>query len=169
MNPEWLSTIVASVALVISLAVAVQTWRLGQRTMHVMTYQGATDLTLDLDRVFLDQPQLRPYFYDGEPTPPVDHPEHHRVLAAAEFCLDVCECIWDHRTEYDEVDKTAWREWIHHLLSRSPALCQLYREQPEWYPAIADLVATGECDLRPHHDALFESLTPPAASEARTA
>src|SRR5215207_10624185 len=99
MTPDWVSVIIASVALAVSGVAAGYSIRISRRSLVTTTYRSATDLTLELDRVFLERPQLRPYFYEGEPTPPRGHEDHHVVLAAAEFALDVCECIWDQKAE----------------------------------------------------------------------
>lgn len=145
MTPAWASVMIASVALAASALATYLSLRLSGRTLTTMSYRSATDLVLELDRVFLDQPQLRPYFYEQAPTPPRGHSEHHRVMAAAEFALDVCECIWDHRHQYSAVDCDAWREWIHNVFLESPTILATYEQNVAWYPTLQELVAKGGC------------------------
>jgi len=143
------SDIVAVVALVASIASAIYAYRQGRRTLKVTTYQGATDLTLQLDQVFIEYPQLRPFFYEGRPTPDAnsgDDDLRHRVLATAEYALDIFECIWDHRDTYDQADRESWKVWICDMIAQSPACSALYVAERDWYPALQDL------DPRPHRD-----------------
>lgn len=138
------SNFVAVAALLISAASALYAYRQGRRTLKVTTYHGATDLTLQLDQVFIEHPELRPFFYEGQP--PLDSGSgddnlRYRVLAAAEYALDIFECIWDHRDTYDEADKESWRTWISDMLGASPVCSDLFLENRDWYPALKALVA----------------------------
>lgn len=136
------STVVAVAALLASIASAVYTYRQARRTLKVTTYQGATDLTLQLDQVFIEHPELRPYFYESRPAPEPgggDDILRSRVLAAAEYALDIFECIWDHRDTYADTDKDSWREWIGDMLASSPVCTALYLQNVDWYPALQDL------------------------------
>ena len=136
------STVVAVAALLVSLGSAVYAYRHGRRTLKVTTYHGATDLTLQLDQVFIEHPELRPFFYEGRPLPdPGSEGDtlRHRVLAAAEYALDIFECIWDHRDTYDDKDKESWRAWIGDMLASSPTCSDLYTTNRDWYPALEDL------------------------------
>ena len=131
-------------ALVVSVATAIYTFYtyvLGRRTLHVTTYQGATALALQMDQIFIEHPLLRPYFYSQAPVPDeADDPEtHHRVLATAEFVLDILECIWDHEKSYDPDDRESWKDWIHDVFLGSPACREWYVENIAWYPALRDL------------------------------
>lgn len=137
------ATIVSIVALVVSAASAVYAYRQGRRTLRVTTYQGATDLTLQLDQVFIDHPELRPYFYERRQPPESDNNDElrNRVLAAAEYALDIFECIWDHQDTYEENDKDSWRDWINDMFTSAPACRALYVEERDWYPALQKLAA----------------------------
>lgn len=140
------SDFVAVLALIVSMAATAYSYRLGRRDLQVTTYQGATDLTLQMDRLFIEYPMLRPYFYGGEAVPAADGGDpdlRNRVLAAAEFVLDIVECIWDHRHSYAKDDREAWKKWIHDVFASSPACCELYSENVDWYPALQNLAAEG--------------------------
>lgn len=149
-------------ALVVSIAAAgIAAWHSrrelghGREALQVTTYQGATELALNFDRMLIDYPFLRPYFYESEPVPaeddgsaPAEADRHRRqrVLAAAEFALDIFECIWDHRDSYNSVDHKAWRRWILDVMESSPACCEIYAEAnadptDPWYPSLARIVA----------------------------
>ncbi|HEU0316965.1 MAG TPA: hypothetical protein VFR49_06525 [Solirubrobacteraceae bacterium] len=147
------SSYIAVAALLASLGSAVYTYALSRqarRSLKVTTYHDATALTLQVDRMFVDHPRLRPYFYDGAPVPTGSRQpdERNRVLAAAEFLLDVLECVWDHEDEYDAQDRRAWAEWIHDTFASAPACRELYLDKRDWYPSLTKLADEGW-----HHDA----------------
>lgn len=48
--------------------------------------------TMALDRVFIENPDLRPYFYEGEPIPD-DEPLRGRVLSTAELIVDLVDTV----------------------------------------------------------------------------
>jgi hypothetical protein len=165
MNPDWVNDLIAVVALVLSAFSVAFTLNHTKRTLRVTTYQGATALALDADRMLLQYPQLRPYIYlDKEPPPEgegEDEDEYHRVMAGAEFFLDVVECIWDHRKEYSRVDQAAWREFIHELLAHSPVMRDTFRGQPDWYPALQHLIELGTCTSPDDHETVHATLRSP--------
>jgi hypothetical protein len=135
----------------ISLAVALIGAVMSRRALRRSSYRTSADLLLEADRIFLDRPDLRPYFYDGVECSADDSEQRARVEAVAEFYLDVLETIWDHRNEFSRVDRASWREWIHDLLEWSPALRQVYTATPRWYPTITSLLDWEECTFAGEH------------------
>ncbi len=115
----------------ISVAVAVQTHR---SSVSVSNYGDATELTLDIDRLFIEHPELRPLFYENAA---VDASvDRNRALAVAEFVIDAFECLWDMAKTYEPVDRTAWSDYIADMFRQSPILRGFYDACPAWYPAI---------------------------------
>ncbi|MET9271212.1 hypothetical protein [Kribbella sp. NPDC003557] len=136
--PEILSLIAVLVA-VGSAAIAYQ---IGRRSLRITTYRSATDLVLEVDRVFIEHPELRPYFYDSEVCAP-GHQHYNQVMAVAELELDVLECIWDARDSYSDDDYKSWAEYIKGVFETSPAVSRLYADNEDWYPTL-DKLFTGE-------------------------
>jgi hypothetical protein len=123
-----------------------------QRNLMVTAYQSTTELVLSVDRVFMEHPRIRPYFYENRDVPhpaPIGDMESDRnlVFAVAEFVLDSLECIWDHNKDNKEAaDRTSWIAYIVSVFVSSPVLQQFYRkyqtdapENEQWYPSIAEL------------------------------
>ena len=118
----------AVVAAVIALASAILTWQVGRRTLRITTYSGATELTLAIGEKMIANPELRQYFYDRRPLQPeVTGRDRSLVLATGMYILDVLECIWDHRREYERDDRESWGRYIHDCL-QAPVLRDLYEE-----------------------------------------
>ena len=55
-----------------------------------------------LDQMFLQYPEVRPYFYERESLPDEDNVLRHRIIAAAETMLDVFGVIVLHRERFAE-------------------------------------------------------------------
>jgi hypothetical protein len=92
-----------------------------QNRMLVHTEREAS--TLGLDRVFVEYPEIRPYFY-GEADIEKTDPLYRRVEAVAEMHLDV----FDYKLKHAETFKTyqpfegVEREWIRDMFRTSPVL-----------------------------------------------
>jgi hypothetical protein len=136
------SQIISIVALVVSLSAAVFTYRLSRRSFRVTAYRGAAERALQMDKVFIDYPLVRPYFSDGEPFDPetCEDPElRNRVPAVAEFVLDILEDCWDYEDCYGDEDRDAWKDWIYDVFETAPMCCVLYAESAAWWPKIGKL------------------------------
>ena|SRR3984957_13873433 len=102
-------------------------------------YSGVTGL-ISFYRVFVDQPSLRKYFYDGAPTP-VDLEERDRVIPLAEMLADTIDSVL--RTIYrfgEREDHSDWTDYIEYMLAHSPALRELVLDHPIWWPDIVRLM-----------------------------
>ncbi|CAO5163148.1 conserved exported hypothetical protein [Frankia sp. AiPs1] len=134
------SNIVAVVALILSIGATVLSVSDARQNRTVTTYNSTTDLTLQIDRIFIEYPHWRPHFYDDRPVPEnMTDPDRCQVLAIAEFCLDILECIWDRKTEYSKQDLPSWRAWILDIFNLSPVLRSYFTEHSSWYPTLMSL------------------------------
>ena len=131
--------IVSVIALAVSISAALFSYRLSRRSFKISAYHGATDRTLQLDQVFVNHPLLRPYFVDGVPVPEegaVDAELRHRILAVAEFAVDILEDCWDNEDCYAGEDRDAWMRWIYQVFDSAPACQDLYAGAVDWYPSL---------------------------------
>ncbi|RLK25185.1 hypothetical protein DER29_3171 [Micromonospora sp. M71_S20] len=134
------SDILAVVAIVTAVLSAIYSHRLSRRAHHVSTYYGVIGLFRELDKTFLEYPEIRPYFYDGKPVGD-DEPDRHRIRAAAELILDTFEWIWYRRKDLNAKGEEGWRAYIVDTFSSSPALQHHYASSASWYPGITRLIA----------------------------
>ena len=132
----WIALIVSAVSLYFSV-------RFARRSTHVTTYRNATDLALEIDKVFVASPDLRRFFVEGEPPARETDETQRHVAAVAEFILDCLECIWDLRDTYDADDRRSWRVFVWDMVTRSPPLAEAYwmHQHQGWYPALDHLRA----------------------------
>jgi hypothetical protein len=101
--------------------------QIGQADEALIAQRAANDLKLmehamALDRVFVDAPELRGFFYEGW-EPPVDSLERARVMATAELIVDLADTVASmvRHGQLDEKDVTAWRSALQGY-GRSPAV-----------------------------------------------
>jgi hypothetical protein len=88
----------------------------------------------DILKIFIDAPDLRPYFYDGAPTPPRDSSEYARVMAVAEYILDFFAAILIQRKMYGKiVAGDWWQAYMIDSFANSPALRELLDSRETWY------------------------------------
>ncbi len=156
MAAPWLALGVSIVSLGFSV-------HLARRSTHVTTYRNATDLALEIDKVFVSSPELRRFFFEGAHAARETEQVQRHVAAVAEFILDCLECIWDLRHTYEDDDRLSWRAFVWDMLTGSPPLAQVYwKHQPQgWYPALDNLSATVQ-----REDARVNALRPgPHAGE----
>lgn len=99
------------------------------------------ELVMSLDRLFIEEPELRPYFYDGLPVPD-DNPVRNRVLATGELIADLAETVLSgaRHGQLDPEDERAWRVALH-WYARSPAVRFVAERMREAYrPSTIELL-----------------------------
>jgi hypothetical protein len=135
------SDMIAGLALVASLISLIASWRTAHQAARITTYTGATDLVLDIDHVFVEHPELRKYFYDGEDLSHATEDNRAKVEAIAELMLDCFEGIWDMKATYTPVDRDSWGQYILDMMSTSPVMDAMYEERAKeaWYPSLDGL------------------------------
>lgn len=75
-----------------------------------------------MDQVFIDHPDMRPYFYESAPIDS-SHAGHNLALSIAEFRLDFFDqVVQQGRLFPDDWDLSLWREHITWCLERSPIM-----------------------------------------------
>lgn len=84
----------------------------------------------------LEDPSLRPYFFDGKPSSP-DGAERPSVLTLAEVLADVLECNLQMASLLPAFDFAhSWHHWPAHMLEQSPTLAEVVESHPEWWPTL---------------------------------
>jgi hypothetical protein len=170
---SWVSVMVAVLATVVagvSLLIANRSYKVSRELLQMnASTEGTTELACKADELFLDHPELRPYFYDGWPVPdeildlpaPAAWPPSEagvarsQLLAAAEYYLDLLESIWDNVAPLPDDDRESWREWIHDMFESGPILVAYIERYHWWYPTLMGMlraeVDTDRCTAPERH------------------
>jgi hypothetical protein len=117
--------------------------------MQASMYATIATQTLALDKIFFDNPALRPYFYGGQNVAK-DDKSYDLVMATAEYQLDVFDAI---QTQLgyipDDPDKQAdrdsWNNYFARSFATSPALCARIKANSDWYMPRLNKIAHDNC------------------------
>lgn len=104
----------------------------GTLATRAHVYQGLAQLMIDVDRIFIEYPALRPYFYDNveEPDDPI---ERNRVSAIAETHIDMMDNLLTQSPHLEDIVAEPWDDYFRDLMRRSPAIRRFWAEHREWY------------------------------------
>ncbi len=107
-----------------------------RRTVLTNATEIISSFTLEVNKVFVDHPELRPYFHSGQDISD-DHPEHNRALAVAELLLDYCDTIIEQKGRLPEIWPTEEATYAHRytvdMFKQSPILCRFVETHSSWY------------------------------------
>ncbi|HEY0727315.1 MAG TPA: hypothetical protein VGD38_04540 [Pyrinomonadaceae bacterium] len=102
-------------------------------------YANIGTFTLDLDKVFIEKPKLRPYFYQGWDISE-DHEDYHAVMGIAEMQLDFFDATLTQleiRPRENDLEMAAeeklWEKYFSKSFAKSRVLCKRYADDEDWY------------------------------------
>lgn len=103
------------------------------------------ELMLAFDRIFIDQPDLRPYIYEQAPLPD-DPRKYDQVVSVAELLLDLADIVSNQRRhgQLDDVDYELWAEAFRSYYASSPAVRLVLSEWADLYRAETHNLVTGD-------------------------
>jgi hypothetical protein len=91
--------------------------------------------------VFIEHPELRPYFY-GKKRMPTSRRARRQVNTVAEMLADVLESgTFEYQLAPASESSDIWESYCLHMLAQSPTLYDLARKYPEWWPELNRLSA----------------------------
>jgi hypothetical protein len=134
---EFLTLIVTTIGLAIAIGgagfvyyqiVAVK------QALDSQAYAVITQGLTDLEKIFVDNPGARPYFFESKPLPD-DGEEKQKVLAIGEMYLNFIDNYFAQTVHLDpsNYDFSAWEKFFKHSFQRSKVLCQLLEQEKEEY------------------------------------
>jgi hypothetical protein len=107
-----------------------------QRSLETQTSWTMYETSIGVLNVFVEHPELRPYFYDGVPLPTTDSkdlgPTRSQVLAVAEVVADHLENIVNSGEDgaIDENTYYVWVKYMYLLGLRSPTMQAFLSDKP---------------------------------------
>ncbi len=130
-------------------------------TIKAQLFDATAGRMLDLSRVFIDFPELRPYFYEGVDDATAPEPLRSRVRAVAELHLDYFDTELLRTRSFGRTLRgslPSFDPWIRGLFRTSPAMCKRIEEdgalgEEGWYDSIhllyRQVAALGEAAWMP--------------------
>lgn len=135
-----LISLAGSIGVVVSLFLVYRQTTIFNRQLMESVSQSVTNYSLEVSRLFLQHPDLRPYFFAGQPIEE-SHPDYLRAEAVAEVMLDI---FWTMMSEVkhmpdaswtDEAAREQWTNYMGDCFATSPLLTNFLRRRQDWYGA----------------------------------
>jgi hypothetical protein len=107
---------------------------LNARTHRLNVENGLLTQVIALDTVFMNDPELEPYFYENTAIAK-NHPKYLKAHATAGMFLDIFDIATMQKEQYPSAWDTpqAWDEWMEDVFSSSPILQEVYNQHRNWY------------------------------------
>lgn len=132
---ERYSLLVAIVALVLEIGgfiFVIVTLHQNTKALQRTVYVNASFWVIDLDKSFIQKPELRPYFYDNVPVKPGDK-HYAEAVIMAELVVDTMDAFLEHRLGTGQNVHEGWINWMKEMLNQSPILRTYMAEHDSWY------------------------------------
>lgn len=108
------------------------------RSVENGAYQSITTELLELHKLYLEHPALRPYFRGGRDMSP-DDPNYEQALVLAEYQLDFFDSFWVQSGQMPNIlDRNGpqWQSWLAYMrdsFAMSPIMCRHLDRSKGWY------------------------------------
>jgi hypothetical protein len=108
------------------------------RSVESSAYQSITTELLELHKLYLEHPVLRPYFRNGRDIGP-DDPNYAQALVLAEYQLDFFDSVWvqseqmPHVLAREGAEWLSWQVYMKDSFASSPIMCRHLDSVKTWY------------------------------------
>jgi hypothetical protein len=107
--------------------------RNGVRATLAAVYQAMNDNMLQINRLFIDRPSLRPYFYGEQELTDESPEERERVEATAELFINLIDNVLTQMPLLPSNLAEPWRTYFGSVTTSSPVLREFWTRRREWY------------------------------------
>jgi hypothetical protein len=105
----------------------------GARATLASVYQAMNDNMLQINRLFVDRPRLRPYFYGKQELTDESPEERESVEATAELFINFMDNVLTQMPLLPSNLAEPWRTYFSSVLTSSPVLCDFWTRRRDWY------------------------------------
>jgi hypothetical protein len=105
----------------------------GVRATLASVYQAMNDNMLQINRLLVDRPSLRPYFYGEQELNDESSEERERVEATAEPFINFIDNVLTQMPLLPSNLAQPWRTYFASVTTSSPVLCEFWKRHREWY------------------------------------
>jgi hypothetical protein len=133
-----LSDNIAIAAAAISLVGAATAWLQARRASTLDIYSRTGDTYIQLNKVFIKNPELRPYFVEGEKKLPKG--QEQKAKAVAIMMVNVLEQIWSQRGSMGKKERAAWEDYINKQVRSVELVNNAYKWKKDWYPNLKQIL-----------------------------
>ena len=105
----------------------------GVQATLASVYQAMNDNMLQINRLFVDRPSLRPYFVGGQELDDESSEERERVEATAELFVNFIDNVLTQMPLLPSNLAQPWRTYFASVTTSSPVLRESWKAHREWY------------------------------------
>lgn len=132
---QIVASILGPVVVIVTIPLLVRQTRVIAEGARSATFAHYRDQSARLNDLFLANPDLRPYFYEGRQVDSEDDLLRQRVEAMAEAILDVLEAIVLHQRYFKRVwARNTFEEYAGVLFRPGSILTEYLAAHPTWWP-----------------------------------
>jgi hypothetical protein len=139
MSPEWveaLGTWFSGILIAGSLIfVWVQTRHSKEQTLgaQLANYHNLYLMWFTVDRVFIEHPEMRPYFYDRAEISAAPADIRLRLDAVSHMIFDCFDDVYHHLEHLPQSTSQAWSVFMKDLYKHTPYLKDFLQKNEQWY------------------------------------
>lgn len=130
---SWIFTIAGVFGAILAVLIGYSELKDTREALQSSASSAIAVRTQEVDSIFLDQPDLRPYFYDSKKVNRSDGELSSRVDALSELLLDFFEQIVVD-TQLFDAHREGWDLYIQGMFETSPALTDYLIAHCDWWP-----------------------------------
>jgi hypothetical protein len=106
-----------------------------KKSIHSSTYQRIYEQMISIDRFFIDNPSLKPYFY-GSKSPITKNPlELDKLDSISEMMVDYFDSVYHQKDCMPKGTFPQFLAYMQDLSNRSPHLRTFLDKRKTWYPS----------------------------------
>lgn len=102
-----------------------------RRDSHTQLLLGMTEHVDGVAKVFVEFPEMRPYFHAGEEAKGTT--DLQRAEAIAVYLSNAMDFVFVHLGKIDDAGKAAWERYFAYVFQNSPVLRGFLEEHKGWY------------------------------------
>jgi hypothetical protein len=125
------TNLIAIAAALVSALGALMAWISNKRARAISANGQIGSILIELNQIFVDRPELRPYFIEGGKLP---KGQEQKAKALASMYLNILETVWSMEHIMNSRERVSWTKYIQHQIRSVPVVNNLYELQKEWYP-----------------------------------
>ncbi len=103
------------------------------RATRSSVYQSVIETTMGINRLWLEYPNLKPYFFENKEIT-AEHAEYARVTTIADMMIDLIDDVYVQSSNMPEYDWDSWKKAFQGIFATSPILRQYYVERRRSIP-----------------------------------
>ena len=105
-----------------------------KKSIHSSTYQRIYEQMIRIDRFFIDNPGLKPYFY-GSKEPGTKNPvELDKLTSISEMMVDYFDSVYHQQDCMPKDTFPQFLRYMQDLSTKSPMLEAFLKKREDWYP-----------------------------------